>query len=178
MGKAIHLDRGRDGVVQPSGWYPWSLLFVLQLHKVPARVLFPATVVVVPGAGVQQNCGDPPAKEGILRNNQTTDKFEEFSRQLSGQEDGKFVLCLYVSSVKTRSKRAIDNLKKLCDGELAGRCQLEVIDVSQRPELAQAADIIAIPTLVKKLPQPFRQLIGDLSDKERVLVALDLRKAD
>jgi circadian clock protein KaiB len=113
-----------------------------------------------------------------VRNNQTTERFEEYARQLDSQEDAKFVLCLYVSGLTTRSKRAIDNLKNLCDGELAGRCQLEVIDVSQRPDLAKADDIIAVPTLVKKLPQPFRQLIGDLSDKEKVLVALDLRKAE
>jgi circadian clock protein KaiB len=128
--------------------------------------------------GAKQSCGNRPLRKDLLPNNQTTEKFEEFARQLDGQEDAKFVLCLYVSGLTPRSKRAIDNLKKLCDGELAGRCQLEVIDVSQHPELAKADDIIAVPTLVKKLPQPFRQLIGDLSDKERVLVALDLRKAD
>jgi circadian clock protein KaiB len=117
-------------------------------------------------------------RKNLVPNSQTTDKFEEIARQLDRQEDGKFVLCLYVSGLTTRSRRAIDNLKKLCEGELAGRCELEVLDVSLRPELAKANDIIAVPTLVKKLPQPFRQLIGDLSDKERVLVALDLRKAD
>jgi len=127
---------------------------------------------------MKQSCSDRPLRENPLQNDHTTDKFEEFARQLGGQEDAKFVLCLYVSGLTPRSKRAIDNLKKLCDGELAGRCQLEVIDVSQRPELAKADDIVAVPTLVKKLPQPFRQLIGDLSDKERVLIALDLRKAD
>ena len=108
----------------------------------------------------------------------TTDKFAEFARQLDAQEDANFVLCLYVSGLTPRSKRAIHNLQQLCDGELAGRCQLEVIDVSAHPELAKAEQIVAVPTLVKKLPQPFRQLIGDLSDHERVLVALDLRKAD
>jgi circadian clock protein KaiB len=127
---------------------------------------------------VKQSCGDRPLRENLLRSDQTTDKFEEFASQLDSQEDGKFVLCLYVSGLTPRSKRAIDNLKKLCDGELAGRCELEVIDVSQRPELAKADDIVAVPTLVKKLPQPFRQLIGDLSDKEKVLIALDLRKAN
>lgn len=103
---------------------------------------------------------------------ETTEEFD-----LSLQEDGneKYVLRLYVTGITPRSTRAIQNVKKICEENLKGRYELEVIDIYQQPILAKDEQIIAAPTLIKKLPLPLRRLIGDMSDKERVLVGLDLR---
>jgi circadian clock protein KaiB len=87
----------------------------------------------------------------------------------------KYVLRLYVTGMTPRSTRAIQNIKKICDEELKGRCDLEVVDIYQRPMLAEGEQIIATPTLVKKLPLPLRRFIGDLSDMERIVLGLDLK---
>jgi circadian clock protein KaiB len=87
---------------------------------------------------------------------------------------GDYVLRLYVSGVTPRSVAAIENLKEVCEAHLQGHYDLQVIDIYQQPALAREADIIAVPTLIKQLPLPLRQLVGDLSEKERVLVGLDL----
>ncbi len=87
-----------------------------------------------------------------------------------------YVLRLYVTGTTPQSVRAIANVKKLCEEYLQGRYTLEVIDLYQQPQLAQGEQIIAAPTLIKKLPLPLRRLIGDMSNTERVLVGLDLRK--
>lgn len=87
----------------------------------------------------------------------------------------KYVLRLFVSGATVRSSNAIANLKAICERELAGRYELEVIDIYQRPERAKTADLVAVPTLIKTLPLPIRRLIGDLSDEQKVLVGLDLR---
>jgi circadian clock protein KaiB len=90
-------------------------------------------------------------------------------------ENETYVLRLYVAGTTPQSLRAIGNIKKICEEHLAGRYDLEVIDIYQQPSLAEGEQIIAVPTLVKKLPEPLRRLIGDLSDTYRVLVGLDLR---
>ena len=87
-----------------------------------------------------------------------------------------YVLCLYVTGSTPRSARSIFNIHKLCEDRLAGRYKLEVIDIYQQPDLARAEQIIAAPTLIKKLPLPLRKLVGDLSDEQRVLVGLDLKR--
>jgi circadian clock protein KaiB len=87
-------------------------------------------------------------------------------------------LRLFVSGSTPRSARAIQNIRALCEEKLHGRYELEVIDIYQHPEHVKPEQIIVTPTLVKKLPLPFRKIIGDLSDKERVLVALDLIPRD
>jgi circadian clock protein KaiB len=87
---------------------------------------------------------------------------------------GRFVLRLYVAGQSPRSVRAIANVQKLCAQSLKGRYVLEVIDLYQRPQLAQGEQIVAVPTLVRKLPLPLRRIIGDMSDTERMLVGLDL----
>lgn len=107
--------------------------------------------------------------------NQPADKFQEFERLLDGQQPFRFVLRLYVTGLTPRSTQAISSVKTLCEEELKGRYELEVIDLVKQPELAKAEDIIAVPTLIKKLPLPLRRLIGDLSNRERVLLGLDLR---
>lgn len=87
----------------------------------------------------------------------------------------KYLLRLYIAGTSAKSARAIENIKKICDEFLKGRYDLEVIDIYQQPSLAQGEQIIAAPTLVKKLPLPLRKFIGDLADMEKVLVGLDLR---
>jgi circadian clock protein KaiB len=84
-------------------------------------------------------------------------------------------LRLYVAGQTPRSLTAFRNLKQLCEEHLKGQYQIEVIDLLENPKLAQGDQILAIPTLVRKLPEPVRKIIGDLSDRERVLVGLDLR---
>jgi circadian clock protein KaiB len=86
----------------------------------------------------------------------------------------KFMLLLYVAGTTPRSAQAILDAQKLCQQHLGGRFKLEVIDIYQRPALARDEQIIAVPTLVRRLPQPLRKLVGDLSNAERVLVGLDL----
>lgn len=87
-------------------------------------------------------------------------------------------LRLYVAGQTARSLAAMRNLKKLCEEHLPGRYQIEVIDLIANPRLAKDHQIIAIPTLVRQLPDPVRKIIGDLSDTERTLVGLDVRRVD
>lgn len=91
-------------------------------------------------------------------------------------KSGTFLLCLYVAGQTPRSLAAIANIKKICEEHLQGRYELQVIDLYQQPQLAQGEQIIAVPTLIKKLPAPLRRIIGDMSNTERVLVGLDLRR--
>ena len=86
----------------------------------------------------------------------------------------RYILKLYVTGMTTRSAHAIENLQTFCEKHLAGRYELQIIDVYQQPELTRTEQIVAIPTLIKKLPLPLRRLIGDMSDEERVLVGLDI----
>ena len=85
-----------------------------------------------------------------------------------------WLLRLYVAGQTPRSLRAVANIKKICDDKLDGRYHLEVIDLYQQPQLAQGEQIVAVPALIKKLPEPLRMVIGDMSNTERVLVGLDL----
>jgi len=87
-------------------------------------------------------------------------------------------LRLYVAGRTPKSVLAFRNLQKLCDEHLKGRYKIEVIDLMIHPQLAQGDQILALPTLVRNLPQPLRKIIGDLSNTERVLVGLDLRRAE
>ncbi|MGZ8215974.1 circadian clock KaiB family protein [Methylomagnum sp.] len=84
-------------------------------------------------------------------------------------------LRLYVAGQTPKSLAAFANLKKLCEAHLAGRYRIEIIDLMENPQLARGDQVLAIPTLVRKLPEPIRKIIGDLSNTERVLVGLDLR---
>ncbi|HVO73547.1 MAG TPA: circadian clock KaiB family protein [Ignavibacteriaceae bacterium] len=89
-----------------------------------------------------------------------------------------FELKLYIAGQTPRSIAAFSNLKKICDEHLAGQYKITIVDLLKNPKLAQGDQIIAIPTLVKKLPEPVRKIIGDLSNTERVLVGLDIRPLD
>jgi circadian clock protein KaiB len=90
-------------------------------------------------------------------------------------KDQKYVLKLYVAGTTPRSEEAIRTVTAICEENLADRFDLEVIDLYQHPVLARGDQIIAVPTLIKKLPAPLRKFIGSMADKERILVGLDLR---
>jgi circadian clock protein KaiB len=90
--------------------------------------------------------------------------------------DDVFVFSLFIAGMSPRSRRAVDNMTKLCDRYLAGRFELQIVDIYQQPELAQEEQLVAAPTLIKKLPLPLRRFIGDLSDTDRVLVRLDIHR--
>jgi circadian clock protein KaiB len=87
----------------------------------------------------------------------------------------KFILKLYVTGTTANSERAIANLKRLCEEDLDFKYEVIIIDVLQNPQLAEDEKILATPTLIKALPPPLRRVIGDLSDKEKVLLGLDLK---
>jgi circadian clock protein KaiB len=96
-----------------------------------------------------------------------------FERDLSSQNSQQpYLLRLFVTGSTPRSARAIQNIRAICEERLEGRYVLEVIDIYQHPEEVGPDQIVVIPTLVKKLPEPVRKIIGDLSDKERVLAGL------
>lgn len=92
-------------------------------------------------------------------------------------EAGSWLLRLYIAGQTPKSLAAISNLHRICDEHLANRCRIEVIDLLEKPQLAEGDKIIAIPTLVRKLPEPMRKIIGDLSDTEKTLVGLQLKPA-
>ena len=100
----------------------------------------------------------------------------ELEQLADAPPDERYVLRLYVTGMTPRSTEAIATIKAICEEHLHGRYDLEVIDIYQHPQLAKDEQIIAVPTLVKKLPAPLRRFIGNLSEKERVLLGLDLRR--
>jgi circadian clock protein KaiB len=89
----------------------------------------------------------------------------------------KYQLRLYIAGNTLKSATALTNLKKYCEEHLKGIYEIEVIDLLVNPQLAEGDQILAIPTLVKKVPEPVRKIIGDLSNEEKVLVGLDIRPA-
>jgi circadian clock protein KaiB len=91
--------------------------------------------------------------------------------------DEKWILCLYIAGMTAAAETALANIKQLCEDHLKGRYSIKVIDLLERPELAEGEQILAVPTLVRQLPPPLRKIIGDMSDAEKVLVGLDIRKA-
>jgi circadian clock protein KaiB len=97
-----------------------------------------------------------------------------FESRLSAKRDEKYVLRLYIAGTTPRSTRAVANIRDICERKLNGRYDLQVIDIYQKPALAKGEQIIAAPTLVKKLPLPLRRFIGDLSDADRILIGMDL----
>ncbi len=104
------------------------------------------------------------------------DSIRELGKAVQEQQaDKTFVLKLYVTGATRRSTRAIENLRKFCEEHLKGRYSLEIIDIYQQPELLEKEDVIAAPTLVKKLPPPLRKLIGDMSDQERLFIGLNVK---
>jgi circadian clock protein KaiB len=99
----------------------------------------------------------------------------EFEKALKKSQEEKYILKLYVTGLTPASTRAISNIKNICEEHLKGRYELDVIDIYQQPVLAKGEQIIAAPTLIRKLPLPLRKFIGDMSNTERILLGLDLR---
>jgi circadian clock protein KaiB len=95
--------------------------------------------------------------------------------QRSGGNLSKYLLKLYVTGASSRSGTAIANLRRICEQELDGAYDLQIIDVLEFPEIAEEERILATPTLIKSLPLPLRRVIGDLSDKEKVLLGLEVQ---
>jgi circadian clock protein KaiB len=102
---------------------------------------------------------------------------EQSDSGVAEDDESWWYLRLYVAGQSPRSLHALANLKRLCDEHLAGHYEIEIIDLVERPSLARGDDILAIPTLVRRLPAPLRRIIGDLSDTQRVLAGLQLQPA-
>ena len=93
----------------------------------------------------------------------------------SPSRQAKYLLRLYVNGSTVKSERAVENIKRVCEQHLKGRYDLEVVDIYQQAKLARDEQIVAVPTLIKRLPLPLRRLVGDMSNLEKVLFGLDLR---
>ena len=118
-----------------------------------------------------------PNGKGQLKNKlrTATEAFED-ALKVSSLRRAKYILRLYVTGSSARSLKAVYNLKKLCEEHLPDDYDLEVIDIYKNPDAAREAQIIAAPTLIKKLPRPLRRFVGDLSNTQKILVGLDLYK--
>ena len=103
---------------------------------------------------------------------------EALEQAINKSKDEKYLLRLYVAGATPRSTQAIMSIKKVCEEHLKGRYDLEVVDIYQQPVLAKGEQIIATPTLIKKLPLPLRRFIGSMADADRILVGLDLREKE
>ena len=114
-------------------------------------------------------------KKNVKDESNSPRSLEEIASDSTEHDAEKWDLRLYVAGQTPRSVTAFANLKRLCEEHLAGRYNIEVIDLVKHPQLAAGDQIIAIPTLVRKLPQPIRKIVGDLRDTERALVGLQLR---
>ncbi len=110
-----------------------------------------------------------------MKGKTTRNDVELFEQAVKDGGEKKYLLRLYVAGATPKSTQAIMNIKKICEEHLKGRYDLEVIDIYQQPILAKGEQIIAVPTLVKKLPLPLRKFIGGMADVERILVGLDLK---
>jgi circadian clock protein KaiB len=112
----------------------------------------------------------PGASGGTARIRILPSRREAFVRRLN-----TYVLKLYVTGKTPRAELAIANLRRVCEAELQGVYELQIIDVLEQPQLAEADKVLATPTLIKQLPPPLRRIIGDLSDKDKVLLGLEVR---
>jgi circadian clock protein KaiB len=113
----------------------------------------------------------------MTKNAAGTAEFEAGGAGAAARTNTHYVLRLYVTGTTSQSTRAISNIRKICEEHLQGRYELEVVDIAQYPTLAIGEQIIAAPTLIKRLPLPLRRFIGDMSRTERILLGLDLREA-
>ena len=100
---------------------------------------------------------------------------KKLTTRTSRARQAKYILRLYVSRSTLKSRRAVENMKRVCEEHLKGRYDLEVIDIHEHANLARDEQIVTVPTLIKRLPLPLRRLVGDMSDLNKVLFGLDLR---
>ena len=119
----------------------------------------------------------PPKKNGSA-GKRNPGSGRELARGGSRSRQRRYVLRLYVSGSTGKSTQAVENIKRICEEYLKNRYDLQVIDLYQQPQLARGEQIVAVPTLIKRLPLPLRRLIGDMSNEEKVLWGLDLRKRE
>ncbi|MEO8353246.1 MAG: circadian clock KaiB family protein [Chthoniobacteraceae bacterium] len=108
-------------------------------------------------------------------NRSSSEAADALEAAAEAQAHAHYVLRLFVTGTTAKSSKAIVNIRKICEEHLRGRYELEIVDLSQNPTLAAGEQIIAAPTLIKRLPQPLRRFIGDMSETERILHGLDLR---
>ena len=113
----------------------------------------------------------------MRENDPAADDLAALEEAEAAQANARYILRLYITGTTPHSARAIVNIRKICEEHLKGRYELEVIDIAQHPTLAEGDQIIATPTLIKKLPLPLRSFIGDMSRTDSILLGLDLRKA-
>lgn len=100
---------------------------------------------------------------------------KQLEKALKAKKPKKYVLHLYVAGLSPRSQKAIENIKRICNEHLKGRCELTIQDIYQNPIIAKNGQILAAPTLVKKFPLPLCRFVGDMSETSKLLVGLDLR---
>ena len=113
----------------------------------------------------------------MLKSTFATPELDAMDAAAATHAAARYVLRLYVTGTTAQSTRAISNIRKICEENLKGRYELEIIDITQHPTLAKGEQIIAAPTLIKQLPLPLRRFIGDMSQTEHILLGLDLRDA-
>ena len=112
-----------------------------------------------------------------MKRSKSVDTTKAFEDALAAKPDAaRYCLRLFITGTTPKCARAIKNIRAICEANLPGRYDLEVVDIYQHPEQAKPEQIVVTPTLVKKLPLPFRRMIGDLSDNERVLIGLDIAR--
>ena len=116
-----------------------------------------------------------PTKKSSPEGKRKPELAGEMKQAASHSRQAKYVLRLYISGSTSKSSRAIGNIKRICEQHLKNRYDLEVIDIYQQAHLARDEQIVAVPTLIKRLPLPLRRLIGDMSNQKKVLFGLDLR---
>ena len=105
-----------------------------------------------------------------------SDSISDFEKAVGKTNEGYYILRLFVAGMTPNSKKAVENVKNICEEHLEGRYELEIVDIYQQPAFAKEGQIFAAPTLVKELPLPLRKFIGDMSQTERLLVGLDVKK--
>lgn len=101
-------------------------------------------------------------------------ELDDFEESVNNMGKENYVLRLFITGMTPNSHKAIENIKKICEEHLAGRYELQIIDIYQQPALAKKEQIIAAPTLIKSLPAPLKRLVGDMSNTEKVLMGLDI----
>lgn len=110
-----------------------------------------------------------------MKKSKTTTDTAALIKKAKQLDKMKYTLRLYVAGMSGKSKQAIENITKICEENLKGRYDLQIIDIYQQPSLASGEQIVAAPTLIKKLPLPLRKFIGNMEDREKIIVGLDLR---
>jgi circadian clock protein KaiB len=122
---------------------------------------------------MQKQSGDP--NDNDVEEETASRTLREFESLVADLAQPKYIFRLYVAGNSVRSRQAITNVREICERYLPGNYELDVVDVYQQPEVTKAADVIALPTLIKELPFPPKKFVGDMSNTERIVVGLKLR---